>query len=444
MSLTTERFAVVRTLIESAPDSAVRDLELALRSQMSDDGLTKVREMIDAEVWDRKVRNAVFLPLQPLLAPRADGFEQTTFPAAALPQLWRALKVAAPTPLAIALASLTVNDDGDYYPPSYDECCREAAKGIAARHKAFLPVIQTLEAFRPGAAAEFIGFLAVMPFARTAINRLPSWIRNMNSEHSAAVRLLFKDAVAISEDASPRLMEVMLAHLREPWMILRIISVVTHRANDRYVAGSEMASFCQRILDDIEKHLNQVRLFDFDDGPEAAVATAKAVALAAAAAAEFEGCLELDRDGPWGTILGRHKSFLASQTEGYLKKCGKLVSDALPTSPVRVGTSRGDPRLDQAPDPRLVRRAMAGLTFFDRSRKSATLGGYGSVRAKVCEDITHGLDTYMEDILAAIRDGDVPDEGIARAYLDVVADFMGLTQDLKAARIVRRRAAAAA
>jgi hypothetical protein len=205
-----------------------------------------------------------------------------------------------------------------------------------------------------------------------------------------------------------------------------------------------MAFFGERILNDIDAQLNKLRVFEVEGGPEAAVAAAKALGLAAAAAAEFEGALEIDKEGVWGKRLGRQKGVLASLTEGYLKKCGKLVSDALPMQPVRAGGTilRNEPRLTAMPEERSVRRAMAGLTFFDKVRVWAPQGGYGIVRAKVCEEITKGLDGYLEDILDMLHSKEAPDVAVAHAYLEVVADFMGLVQDLKAAQIVRRRAAA--
>jgi hypothetical protein len=444
-ALSHDRIDVVRTLIETAPDAAVRQLDAALRGDAAGTGLAAVRAMIDAEMWDRAVRDSVFGPLLPLCAPRADGFEQVLFPAAALPRVWRALKQASPTSLSVALAGLTA--EGDSFPPVYDQLCRDAAAGLQRSDPDFAPLTECLEAFRPGAAAQFAGYLALTPLARTAIVRLPGWIRNMSNDHATSVRLMFKDAGEIAEDAGPRLVEVMLGQLREPWMLLRMISAVTHRAADRYVSSSEMAFFCQRILADIDMHLNAVRLFDVDGGPEAGVAAAKSVATVVAEVAEFESALELDKEGVWGKRLGRQKSLLASLTEGHLKKCGKLVSDALPMQPVRVGgmTVRSEARLTAPPEPRPVRRAMAALTFFDKVRICAPLGGYGTVRARVCEEITHGLDSYLDDIISLLHGKDaldVPDAEIAQAYMGVLADFMGLTQDPKAAQIVRRRAAA--
>jgi len=436
------RMDVVRAMIGLAPDSTIGQLDAALRSDGGGQGLTAIRALIDSEICERAVRDGVFGPVLLLCAPRADGFEQTQFPPAVIPKLWRALKQGHPNLISAALASPVPLPD-DSVPPAYDQLCREAAKGLHEGGADYAPAIEALNAFRPGAAAQFAEYLALAPLARQAAPRLPGWIKGMTQDQVATVRLLFKDAGAIASDSSPRLMELLQAQLREPWMILRIVAATIGRASDRFVADSEMAGFGQRLLDDIDRHLDALRAFDMDGGPEAAVAAARHVALAVGQAAEFEATLEVDKTGPWGVRLAKQKSQLAGLTEGYLKKCGKLIGEALPLLPPRPGCVRGDPRLDTPPEERVTRRAMASATFFDRVRGPAALGGYGTVRAKVCEDVTYGLDGYLKDLLAILHSGEAADMSIARAYLEVGADFMGLIQDLKSAQIIRRRAASA-
>ncbi|MDB5459026.1 MAG: hypothetical protein JWO72_767, partial [Caulobacteraceae bacterium] len=231
----------------------------------------------------------------------------------------------------------------------------------------------------------------------------------------------------------------------EPWTVLRVMSAVTNHAGDRYVSSSEMAGFCERILANIDGQLNLVRVFDYDGGAQAGAEAAKAVQMALIQVAEFEGALDLDKEGAWGQRVGKQKAAIANLTEGYLKKCSKLVSDAVPQQPVRVGgsTVRSEPNLSDPPQPRAVNRAMASLTFFDCLRACAAQGGYGAVRGKVCEEITHGLDSYLEELLAMVHGNETDNLEIAHAFLEVVADFMGLVQGEKSAQIVRRRAAAA-
>lgn len=437
-----DRMDVVRAMIGLAPDSAIGQLDAALRSDGGGQGLTAIRALIDSEIRERTVRDAVFAPVLFFCAPRGDGFEQIQFPPAVIPKLWRILKQGHPNLISSALAG-PVPLPQDAVPPAYDQLCREASKGLHEGGADYAPAIEALNAFRPGAAAQFENYLALAPLARQAAPRLPGWIKTMTPDNVAAVRLLFKDAAAIASDNSPRLMEMLQAQLREPWMIVRIVAAAIGRASDSYLADSEMAGFGQRLLDDIDRHLAALRAFDVEGGPEAAVAAARHVALAVSEAAEFEGTLEVDKTGPWAMRLAKQKSQLANLTEGYLKKCGKLIGEALPLLPPRPGCVRGDPRVDTLPDERITRRAMAIATFFDRVRGPAALGGYGTVRAKVCEDVTNGLDGYLQDLLAILHAGEAADMSIARAYLEVGADFMGLIQDLKSAQIIRRRAASA-
>jgi hypothetical protein len=439
-----DRLGVVRALLETAPDSAVRDLDMALRADTSA-ALAPVRAMVRAELSDRGVRDVVLATVAPLCAPRADGFKQALFPTGALTRAWRALRALEPQAVSEVVADLAETTADESHPPACDDLCRAAAAALREGAPAMQGLARYLEDFQPGAAAQFAGYMELAPLARAAMRRLPVWLRNMTDEHAAAVRLLFKDADDISSDASPRLLEVLLAQTAEPWRLLRIISAVTHRASDRYLSSSEMSEFCERVLADIERRVNLVRLFDVDGGVEAGQAAAAAVSVAISEILEFEESLDLNRSGPWGQRIGKLKLSLSGLTEGLLKKTPKLVGDALPLQQVRVGgvNLRMEPRLDPAPDARLVRRAMASLAFFDRCRATSGQGGWGAVRGRAGEEIAHRLDSYIEDILAMAHSGELETQEHARAFLEVAADMTALAQDEKSAQIVRRRAAAA-
>ena len=73
-ALNDDRLGLVRALIETAPDSAVRDLELALRAETGGP-LAAVRALVRTELSERAVRDVVVAPVSPLCAPRADGFK---------------------------------------------------------------------------------------------------------------------------------------------------------------------------------------------------------------------------------------------------------------------------------------------------------------------------------------------------------------------------------
>jgi hypothetical protein len=417
---------------------------MALRADTSA-ALAPVRAMVRAELSGRGVRDVVLAPVALLCAPRADGFKQALFPTGALSRVWRALRTLEPNTVTVAVSNLTLGAEDDNYPPACDDLCRAAVAAIRDGTPAMQGLVRYLEDYQPGAAAQFAGYLELAPLARTAIKRLPVWLRNMTEEHAAAVRLLFKDADGIAADASPRLIEVLLAQTAEPWRLLRVISAITHRAGDRYLSSSELAEFCERVLADIERRVSLVRLFDVDGGVEAGQAAAAAVAVALSEILEFEESLDLNKTGPWGQRVSQLKQSLSGLTEGFLKKAPKIVSEALPLQQVRLGGMklRMEPQLDSPPDARLVRRAMASLAFFDRCRPAAAQGGYGTIRNRAGEEIAHRLDSYIEEILAMAHGGELVSPEHARAFLEVTADMIALARDEKSAQIVRRRAAAA-
>ncbi|HUO23594.1 MAG TPA: hypothetical protein VMU59_13850 [Caulobacteraceae bacterium] len=444
-ALSQDRVGIVRALVEAAPDSAVRSLEAALRGESAGGTLSSVKSIVTQEMNDRLVRDAVLEPLMPLFSPRADGIEQLQFPKAAINTLWRALKQDRPDETAYAASLPARRYEEDATPPIYDELCVLAARGLRAGRGPFAEVGDLLRAYRPGADAELIAFLDLAPIGRRALRQLPAWIARSTEEQQAAARLMFKDAGVIAEDAGPRLMEILFAHLAEPWVVLRLMSALMLKPSDGFAAVSELADFGERFLRDIDSRLAALKAFDYDGGALAGRQAADALRMAAAIASEFEQALKVKRDGPWGERLAKQKQMLAAAAESHLKKTLKVIGEALPQQPVRSPgrASRLEPDLTAPPDPSAVRRAMALLHFFAGIRTVAAQSGYGVVRAKAQEEIAKGLDAYLEDLLQVLHEGDSEPMDHARQFLEIAADFTALVHDEKTAQIVRRRAAAA-
>jgi hypothetical protein len=73
------KLLMVRKLVETAPDAALRSLELALAGPAGGQGaLAAVRGLVEDETAARYVRNTVLAPIVPLCAKR--DTEQTSFP----------------------------------------------------------------------------------------------------------------------------------------------------------------------------------------------------------------------------------------------------------------------------------------------------------------------------------------------------------------------------
>ena len=438
------KVTLVRGLIEQAPDLAIQSLLQALGADSRhDESLTVVQHMVELEAGDRRARNLVFAPIAPLCM-LAGPFSGLSFPPRALTLIWKALKEDCADDVTAAKAMAARWGGPDCTPELFDQLCARAAAGLRSGEGLFGAAAAAAD--QGGGRGSLAACLDIAPVTRRALDQMPEWLGRMTSEKAAKLRLAYRDAVAIADDAGPRFFEMLAAHLAEPWLILRVISGVMDRPAEAYVSGSELASFGERVLADIERRLGEVTAFKSIAGRAAAHAAANAVNVAMIEIAELEQSFSLAPEGSWGRRLTRQKKTLAATIEAHLKETDNAVAHALPLQTVRLGprTQRGVPRLTDDPDPAQVEKAMALLTFMSEVRGSAASGGFASARAKALEVLEHRLDTYVEEVLAEMRDEDGIDAARARAFLEIAAAFCGLARDEKSAQIVRRRAAAAA
>jgi len=438
------KVALVGALIEQAPDAVIQNLSMALSADSRhDETLTRVHQMVQTEAVDRRARNLVFFPIAPLCA-IPGPFSGLSFPPRALALLWKALKEEAPEQLAAAKALSARWGGPDCSPALFDALCGVAAEGIRRGERTFGAAAAAAD--QGGGRGALAACLDIAPVARRALDQMPEWLGRMTSEKAAKLRLAYRDAVGIADDAGPRFFEMLAAHLAEPWLILRVISGVMDRPNETYVSGSELAGFGERVLADIERRLGEVTAFKSAAGRPAAHAAAQAVHAATTEISELEQSFALAPEGTWGGRLARQKKTLAATIEAHLKATDAAVAQALPLQTVRIGprTQRGVPRLSQDPETPLVDKAASLLTFMSEVRSSAATGGFASARAKALEVLENRLDTYVEEVLEEIRADDGVDHDRAKAFLEIAAQFCGLARDEKSAQIVRRRAAAAA
>jgi hypothetical protein len=440
--LSDARLGAVRRIIELAPDRAIRGLKTALaHGARGDRSLALVQDLVEAEVLDRRVRSAVLAPLIPLCLPAAHDLPRMAFPYNAPALTWRGLKQAEPHTAGQALrAGMHLKPDDEVL-PVFDELAERAALGLRIGEEAFEPLREALSARGQETLHQYTRAVALVPLARQAMRRLPTWVRTLSGEYAASIRLAFRDAVEVNDDAGPVFLEILFGQLEEPHQILRLISLVMDKPGDRFLAASELAGFGERLLADLERRVEAVRRFDGVRGLEGGVATAHSVHAATLIIAEFEQWLEIKREGPWGSRLAGLRKTLASSVEARLREAETAVAAALPTSGGSRG-HRGAARLNADPDPAAVTRAQALLAFVNESRASAAHGGFGSVRTKVVEALDARIDGYAEELLEMLHAGAEPAERI-RAFLELAAEFIGLVRDPKAAEILRRRAAVA-
>lgn len=438
-AIAAHKLEIIRTLVESAPDAALRSLELALSSAGQQGSLASVRGLVEDETANRFIRNNVLAPIVPLCAPRADGC--IDFPGPVLPRLWKALKAVAPTRVEDAAAKCNPWDLEQGVPEVFDDLCKVAAAGLRDPENAAFDSVRSL------CDPEHLALcLQLSTITRSCLPKLSEWVSRMSEERAAAARLAYRDACRISEDAGPLLLDILSAHLPDDWRILRVISAVMDRPSDRYLASSEVKEFGERILADIDASILRIETFNFADGEKAGREAAQGAHRVQLQISEFQQSVDVSKDGPWGKRLARHKQAMAKACEQRMDQADKELEKALPTRPISMLAkkgSKGAAKLTDEPDEAMIRRAQAALAFIAELRSCADKAGYGSSRNKILEKLNSRLDPYIEDVLYVARTGEGGDSSLAVKYLDVAAGFIAYTRDDKTAEIVRRRAAAA-
>lgn len=438
------RMAVIRTLIDTAPDSVIRSLDMALSADNSDGVMGVIRQMVATEAAERRARAMTLAPVIPL-CPSKPSPRHENFPGGVPRAVWKALKVERADVVAEVITASTVwtNEETDGTP--FDVLCVDAAAMLRSPlGTAFVPVAAMLEAAEAGGAERFASYLELVPLARDALAHLGDWLGRMTEERAASVRLAFRDAVDHSPDAGPMFLDILIGQMDEPWLVLRIVSALMDRPSDGYMAGSELAHIGERLLDEVDSHLEALRNFDPQSGVAAGAQAGEAARIIVHTLAEFEHSLDLKRDGPWGSKVVKQRRELAQIVELRLSKVDDAVEAALPTKSVKLAgrLMKGVPKLLQDPEDRAVVKAEGYLAFLDNCRASAPTGGYAALRNKIVEKLGDRLDQYAEDLIEEMRNEDSANHERAKLYLELCARFVGFVRDEKAAQIVRRRAAA--
>lgn len=440
--LSTKQLTIIRTLIDSAPDGVVTRLDRALTSQPLEGKMAEVRDLVGAEIADRKARNFVFQPFIPMCPRVAPTDGRKYFPFKTIALLWTALNAYAPDKCALARASATAWTDDDEPSPLFDNLCADAAAGLRfAAGTCFAPTAAMLDEFEPNGAEVFASYLDLAPLGRTASRKLPDWLVRMTEDRAVTVKLTFRDSTAVAPDAAPRLLEILAAQLEEPCQILRVIAAMMDHPGDNYMAASELGFIGARMISQIERRLDELRAFDPWEGEAAGRMAAAAVTEAVELINEFERSVELSREGPWGYTILKDKRELALCVEKIMGKADDALAAAMPLKMARFGKGRGQPRYDEPPVARAQTRAQGLMVFVSETRGAAPGGGFASFRNKMLERLDDRIDHYVEDVLEDMRDAEHADQAQAAVFAGIAAVLVGLLRGEKAAQIVRRRAA---
>lgn len=444
-ALPERKIEIVRMLVSSAPDKVVGSLQQALSGTSDASALGSVRRLVEDEVAERTLRNRILAPVVAMFVGEGDDPHALTFPARALPPLWRGLRATEEATIEAARAALEDQERPQILTEVLEKLTQSAAQGIREREvEGYRAAAEACDAAKPSGGETLAGCLDIAPIIRRASDRMNDWLTHQGSETTAAARLAFKDAVQVADDAGPRFFQMLAAQLPHRWMVLRIISAVMDKPTERYLADSELGGFAEKVLDDVDGLLHRVAHLDVDAGPEAGREAASFVELAVQQVHALEDSIDLKRDHGWGQRVHKQRTELAGIVERRLRAAEKAAIEALPMQRQRTHrAARPAPCLDDPPEPRLLGRAMTLLTFADAVQMTANYGGFASARAKLIEDLGEYVDHYVEEVVDRVRLDEAPDRDIAAEYLKAAADFSQLLRGPKAGELVRRRAHAA-
>ncbi len=445
-ALSERKMAIVRTLVETAPDRVVGGLHSALVETAYDSALGGVRQLVDCEVAERTLRNSILQPVAPMFVGQGDDVHALTFPGRALGLLWRGLRAGHGS--LIDHAAQLGRADGtplELLMEAYDAVIAAAGADVrAGTGPHFGAVAAACDASRQNGAELLAGCLDIAPIVRRATQRLPEWIMHPGGETAAAARLAYKDTVALADDAGPRFFDMLAAQMGHPWMVLRVICAVMDKPTERYLADSEMARFGAAVMDEIDASIAAIGGLKGESAAEDGRSAAKRVALVVQQILEVETNVDLTRDHGWGKRVHQQRASLAAVVEGRLKDAEKAVLEALPMhTPKHLRTHRQIARLTSPPELRHLERARTLLAFSDELRTTANYGGFSSARGRLVEKLSEYLSQYVEEVLELIRHAEVEDTAVAAAFLNVAADFSELVSGEKAGELVRRRTHAA-
>ena len=442
-ALSERKIEIVRHLVESAPDRVVGGLQQALSQTAVESPLGRVKLVVETEVADRTLRNVTLQPIAPMCVAAAADPSDVTFPPRVLSLIWRALKDSQPE----AVDLLRVDD----YPEPHkrtdaqDQMVAAVLEGLReGANPDLVAAGEVAEAARPGSRDQLIACLEISPVVRRATHRLPEWLAHAGADTTASARLAYKDAVVIADDAGPLFFHMLAAQMAQPWMVMRVISSVMDKPTERYLKDSELASFAEKLMGEIDRSIAAIAAMKADEGPDAGRAAAARAELAVHQILEMEGSVELPRDQGWGQRVVKQRAGLAGVIEGRLKEAERAVIEALPMFAPRNQRVRHQvPLLTKAPEERLAVRAVALLTFSHELRSTANYGGFSTARNKLVEKLSEYIDHYVESVVDLLRTDEVEDRTIAASFLEKAADFNHLLRGDKAAELTRRRSQSA-
>lgn len=437
-------------LIEGVPDRTRQTLAVAVAA-MPGDRARVLESMLAEAARNRTRRDRGLGALAPMFAPRADGVAAVSFPPAVLPRLWKIV--------AAGQADLMPYLDPriDYHEDAYRigaVCARLSAAAAAAvrdQPDVIWPLAFGLPEGGPEGREAALQALAhacdLGGLAHRALASLRVWIDRPDGDQVAELRLLLRDAAAISPNGTQELLEILFAHLKDAPLVLRlVVHASPAAAHDSFLSRSELAIFVDRLLDAAEVRAARVATFRIGEAVDAVAADLNWIAQLLN---EVDTTVHIRADSPWGQRIRKLRLGVSRSLGQLLGRVARLIDQVLPMTRVQVGgpARRSLPDLAAQTAPEVVDQAGAALDLVKATRTLAPVFGCDAQRQALMNDLTGQLISYADLVLEAIHAGEASEAGEgsqATARANTAAVFLERLDRVDEGRAVRRRVAVAA
>lgn len=430
--LTNAQREALRTLMSGLNDVRLGKVSTAVGA-MPGSTAAALGVVIGVEARERHRKRRVLGPLTPMFRPRPDEVQALTFPSVVLERLWAMARASEPE-------LLTRLDGGEAEAALVAERLGLAAAN-AARDRAdeLWPnaYVETLE--------NLLLCLDLLPVARRAVAGLEGWLKRPDEEALAALRLVLRDAEAVSPEGPRALIDILFAHMDDAVLVLRLLPHVSGAAaSASLMSGSEFAIFVDRLMAAMQARVARITAFRPGRDMVGLDAIMADLDWCATVLAEMGVILDPEPVSEWGRAMRQARQAVGGTLSNLIKAAGMAVEAGLPMTrtPLAGRMTRRTPRLDAetAPGP-----DAAGplLKFVAGLRRTAPVFGCEAERQRLVEALTVRLTDYADEALTLIRQGEVEDPAKALKQVKRAATWLASIEARDAARSVRRRVAVA-
>ena len=427
-------------LVASVPDRTLRQLTLAVAG-MPGDKARDLELILAAESTDRVRRSRGFAALAPLFRLRPDGVEATIFPAGVMPRLWKVAAAREPH-----LLSMLDTDDDREASRTAAVCGRlyaAAAAAVRDQPDVVWPAGLSDAATRARGLEDLSHCCDFGGLIHRALPSLQAWVGRPDGDQIAELRLLIRDASAMTPDGAQRLLDILFSHLADAALVLRLVVHTSNvAARGAFLSESELATFVDRLIAGVEARGLRVSAFKAGDPIGGLQAD---LTWCADVLQELDGTVHLDREGTWGKTLRDTRVRIGKRLGELLSAVARVVDKTTPMHKVQTSgrMTRNAPRLDEAIEPAVVQAATDALAIVALVRNLAAPFGCEAQRTALVQSLTVQLSGYGNLIIEEVNAGDALDERLALNRAAMAGRFLEQIGAVTEARAVRRRAAVA-